>query len=686
MARRFLVPASLVFFALPAASAATWTTIGPPGGIVTTIAFASSSPTIAYASLLGAGVFRSADGGSSWNATSVLPNRRTVALAVDPTDANVVYAGAYRGGEPEGGVFRTADGGATWTAASSGLSVEQILALRIDPAAPKTLYAGTVFGGIFRTADGGDSWHDVSSGSVAGATVVALAVDAASNVTASVIPNGNGVPAVVRSADGGAVWTGAGAGLPAGALVTAIAPQPGSASVLLAGTAADGIFVSTDGGASWAPSTSGFPPGRSVGSLAYDTVDPAIAYAGDDHRFVFRSVDGGATWTVGKPGSPPGVVATIAVQPGSHAALAGTTDAGILRSADGAHWFPSNFGVEAQEVEALAVDPAKPGTVYAGGAVGGLSVTRNGGATWARIDAGLPEVLSYDDAGWFSVGVAAIAIDPSNSSTLYAGLDLLGPGGPPQGGGLYKSADAGATWHPMTNGMTDGSSPLYVGHLAIDPSHPSTVYAAAGGRGLFRSTDAGGSWSAATGIPFSFANGVVVNPAAPATVLAVTSQGLYRSTDSGSHFGPSSTGFADSFAARAFAFDPAHPQRIFAGTFHGEIFTSEDGGATWTQTSADLSPHGVTGLAWVASSGTLFAATEDAGIFASADRGARWTASSDGLPTLRVRTMAGLGGSDVVYAGLYGGGVVVTGESAARGHRPILAVPPAEPATVGPPR
>jgi len=659
---------------------ATWRSAGPPGGIVTSISFGPSGT--AYAAVVGGGVYRGDDSGARWSAAGPgLTNLRTFSVAADPTDARVAYAAAFRGTDATGGVFKTTDGGATWTAASAGLTVLDATVLRLDPADSRVLFVGTLSGGIFRSADRAATWHDVGTGIVAGASAIAIEIDGASAVYASVALGGEGAGAVVRSTDGGGSWSHADAGLPASDRVTSIAAAPGEPGVLLAGTIESGVFRSSDGGAHWSPASVGLEPSFRVASLAFDPHDPAIVYAGGDDGAIYRSRDGAATWTRVRNGTSSEAILSIAVTPA--AILAGTSDAGILRSADGSTWTSSNAGIRAHAITTLGVDPSDPLRMYAAGALGGVYRTTDGGATWIPVDAGLPEKIFLADFDWASEFVAALAVDPSAPNTVYAGVSQMGPGAEPAGGGLFKSTDGGATWHAAVSGITDGTFPVSIGHLAIDPSHPAKIFAAAEGHGLFRSTDGGATWFPSPGIPFSFINGVAIDPGAPATVLAVTSQGLYRSTDGGDLFGPGSAGFPGSATARAFAFDPEHPARMFAGTFSGKIFGSGDGGATWTPLPADLAPHGIRGLAFVPP-GTLFAATEDAGVFESGDLGAHWNAANDGLRTRRAFTMTAVG--ELLVAGLFGDGVATFDVGLATGRRAVIPVAPPEPVPVAPPR
>ena len=138
-------------------------------------------------------------------------------------------------------------------------------------------------------------------------------------------------------------------------------------------------------------------------------------------------------------------------------------------------------------VQALAVDPGDGAVVYAGvyGVAGrGLYKTTDGGSSWQRVTDAL------------NVDVMAVALDPENSSTVYVGTS----GGE---GGVFKSTDRGTTWQPENSGLRwrvkahTGkwiTPTMAITALVIDPAHPATLYAATDPRGVFRSTDAGTSW------------------------------------------------------------------------------------------------------------------------------------------------------------------------------------------------
>jgi len=114
---------------------------------------------------------------------------------------------------------------------------------------------------------------------------------------------------------------------------------------------------------------------------------------------------------------------------------------------------------------------------------------------------------SLGDNQWISIGpdggmIHCVAIDPSNTSIVYAGTGTSGGGN----GGVFKSTNGGASWSASSLTVT------YVYALAIDPKNTSIVYAATDG-GVFKSTDGGGSWIAInSGLTGTYARALAIDP------------------------------------------------------------------------------------------------------------------------------------------------------------------------------
>ena len=270
--------------------------------------------------------------------------RKIRSLAIDPVTSAMVYAGT-----DGGGVYKSVDGGGSWTAVNIGLTVFSILALAIDPAAPATVYAATNAGGVFKSADGGGTWTAVNNG-LGRHGAWALAIDP---VTPATIYAGTGGDGVFKSVDGGGSWTAVG---PVAAItgILALAIDPVTPAMVYAATDGNGVFKSPDGGGTWTAVNTGLASPY-VFALAIDPVTPATVYAATLVG-LFKSVDGAGSWIAVNTG-PPNVLA-LAVDPVAPKTMyVATIGGGIFRSADGGgRWIPFNNGLSNTDFTSLAID------------------------------------------------------------------------------------------------------------------------------------------------------------------------------------------------------------------------------------------------------------------------------------------------------------------------------------------
>lgn len=137
---------------------------------VNTIMIDPKNPQYLYAGTGGAGVFKSGNGGVSWkDINQGLSSLSIYALYIDPEDPDILLAGAYHPATPTdlyvgdacGGVFRSIDGGRTWQ--GSGLLNLTIFSLAGDASHPGVVYAGA-WGGAYRSIDKGQVWTDINAG------------------------------------------------------------------------------------------------------------------------------------------------------------------------------------------------------------------------------------------------------------------------------------------------------------------------------------------------------------------------------------------------------------------------------------------------------------------------------------------------------------------------------------------
>ncbi len=517
-------------------------------------------------------------------------------------------------------IFRSIDGGATWTPQTTSGFVQGLVteALRFDPFDASLVYAATNLGFVVST-DGGVSWA-FAGDALVGFTDVAVDPSTQGTLYAA-NPGGGGV---YKSTDSGVHWTASNQGLSVSGAIPAVdtvAVDPNDSRVVIAGTAGDGLFVSLDGAGTWAPAGSGVVGGV-VDSLAFSGAF-STAFVGTHGDGVFRSTDLGSTWSA------------------------------------------SNAGFDASLVSALLADPQTPGRAVAG-AYDGIHLTSDGGLDWTAASKGP------------SVPVSALA---DSGGTLLAGTF---------GGGVFASRDGGASWTASAGGLTDPD----IGAVAVDPSDSRTVYAGTAhpydgtnSERVFKSTDGGASWTQ-TSLDAQDATifGITVNPSKPAQVAAVSPGTIvyFQSNDGGANWSTITPNPTCGSVNAVFYDDSAGAVLVGAA---GGICRSIDGGNSWTAISVAPAASVTTFLADPAST-AIYAGAEPlvpggtGGVFRSTDAGLTWTSVGTGLEAESVHSIARDASGDRLYAGLFGGGVaslVLSPSSSSRS--PVESVAPP-----GPPR
>jgi len=322
------------------------------------VAIAPSASDVVYVGsgrmlFSGPGVFKSADGGSTWQARSRGLNAGLItSFAVSRTLPQALYAGSN--GQ---GVFRSDDGGDIWSQVNHGLTNWNVQALAIDPTDSRTVYAGTS-NGLFKTTDGGASWTLRSQGPI---HEVAVDPEHSATVFAASLTE------VFRSTDGGGTWQRVFT-TPVGLEIQALAAGPGSKVYLGAWSPhfSDKLFwASRDGGETWeAPATmAGGVFGLQVDPENGDSVNAAIG------SVLGRSLDGGTTWSYKQV--PLGTT-SVAVDPGDPEAVYTGSDFQGVWFQDGTASGPLGSGLVSPYVVALATDSLSPGTVYVAVRGGGV--------------------------------------------------------------------------------------------------------------------------------------------------------------------------------------------------------------------------------------------------------------------------------------------------------------------------
>ncbi|HEY5705402.1 MAG TPA: hypothetical protein VIS96_07495 [Terrimicrobiaceae bacterium] len=276
-------------------------------------------------------------------------------------------------------------------------------------------------------------------------------------------------------------------------------------------------------------------------------------------------------------------------------------------------------GFENEEVNALAIDPENPSTLYVTTREG-VFKSVNSGETWRALNAATETHLND-----------ALVIDPKDSSILY------GIGRGVQSGGLYESADAGESWsevktdlHPVVLNCMSRSSGLAIDPkepaklyligpdfwvsedrgrhwrrldnsespvltLAIDPKEPSTLYLGTTHNDAKKSTDGGKLWQnlAVLEEPLPIYS-IAIDPENSAILYAATYYGLYKSTNAGEGLswreinnGVDISGYGYSSGGGSIVIDGSKPSTIYASV-GGVVYLSTNRGETWTVAGTGL--------------------------------------------------------------------------------------------------
>jgi hypothetical protein len=563
-------------------------------------------------------------------------------ISVILVDGGDLYAGTI-----QAGIFKSTDGGSTWEQKISGLGSQSIVAMA--KIGSYVIASGTE--GAYRSSDGGDSWTMVpGSDQVGGASTL--------SVQGAHIIAGTGYEGVYASTDDGATWAPSNSGLPLTDGETSVpASVAAGSSYLIFGQdfIASGVFRSTDLGGSWFQADAGIPPADLIAELYYD--GSTLYAAGTD---VYRSDDLGATWRSVESGIPSfaaiksfttdgsklfaagaaglfstplgdsvwtrvagGVseTGTLSAAASGGSLFAGTDGDGVHRSTDaGASWHASNPGLLARDMSGLVVDGA---ALYGNGR--SIFRTTDEGDTWSEVRG--------------TLGDSAVA-----PRLLYAGGDTLFAHDGSLFNRLVRSVDGGATWTEVWPDLFN------IGVLQEIVRTGSGFWTAAGA--IYRSTDGGTSWSSvdsALTAPWVLFSVVELNGA-----LYAHGQKVYRSTDDGASWEdvtPPATSQVDVMTAAGAA--------VYAGDrYNDEVFRSTDGGTAWTPVPTPTLGGTVDQL--YGSGAALFLCSDQGGtftgIFRTTSGGASWLDITPGLPAdenvhrvvvQNVYLFAGVGGNSV---------------------------------------
>ncbi|MFP5264425.1 MAG: WD40/YVTN/BNR-like repeat-containing protein [Blastocatellia bacterium] len=591
----------------------------------------TGEPNNRQSSSWGDGVYRSLDGGKSWQNMGLKDTKHIGRVVIDPRDPNTVYVAAVGhlwGPNKERGLYKTTDGGKTWAQSLFINEDTGVIDVALDLQSPMTLYAAayqrrrTAFGfngggpgsGLYKTVDGGATWVKLTKDLPEGATGrIGLDIYRGNpNIVYAIIENAKG--GVFRSEDRGATWRKMSDVNSRPVYYSQIRIDPNNDQRIW--QLAAPMFVSEDGGKTWQTDT----VTRIHGDYHALWIDPANSnhmVTGSDGG-IHISYDRGRSWDyintiplgqfyeISLDNRKPYWVYGGLQDNGSWAGPSGTLYQEGITNDD---WFRTGGGDGFYSV----VDPTDPDVIYV--------ESQNGSMARLEMKTGerrsiKPQAMKGEPEYRFDWNTP-IVISPHNNRTIYVA-----------GNRVFRSTDRGDTWarsDDLTNNQDRDKMPIMgalpnkdmlsrhdgqetfgqVVTLSESPIKEGLLYAGTDDGNLQISRDAGKTWKNITGrvpgVPKgTYVSRVVASRHAEGTAY-LTFDG-HRSDD-----------------------------------YNTYVFMTTDFGESWKTLKGNL-PAGVTARVireHPRKQGLLFLGTEF-GAFVSFDRGARWTRLKGNLPLVRV--------------------------------------------------
>ncbi|MBN1437855.1 MAG: tetratricopeptide repeat protein [Anaerolineales bacterium] len=404
------------------------------------------------------GVFRSTDGGDTWSLAS--PKIEDLGWGENlqiSRDGNTIIAYA------RDGVHVSSDGGSTWTHPLTGV----FTACAISPQDGRMIVCGKETNDLFKSIDAGKHWQKLPW---TNGTIIQIAIKPGASDTILV-----GGEVVYESVDGGSSWTDKSDGL--GGFRTELLLNQNSGdtnSFYLQGQRTEWpgvpLFYSPDKGKNWSPLTQ-----KGYG-LAFSADGQTLFRS--DFNGLLRSQDGGKNWA-SLPGVPdpisPGIVA-------AHPSIDGKVYLPyfnrILISLDKGNTWKESGGFPTDELrqgETISLFFGSDTDVYVYGNEGDYPPYRSSdsGETWSNCN-------PPGDLDAFTETISMMAVNPQDRKRIWAAT---------RGGGVMASPDGCLSWTRMNTGLRN----LFAHAIAIDPNNPQTMYAGTNG-GVYISFDAGQHW------------------------------------------------------------------------------------------------------------------------------------------------------------------------------------------------
>jgi photosystem II stability/assembly factor-like uncharacterized protein len=589
---------SLLFLVLAlccasAAWAGQWTALGPDGGDVRSLAYDPQNPDHIFLGTSTGTLFSSTDGGHNWARFAHLGSGDDYVidhLAIDPQSSNKMYAAAWSvENQQAGDLFRSNDGGTTWetTPAMHGKSIR---AMAIAASDSKMLFAGAL-DGVFRSTDGGKNWQRISSSNQEIHNIESIAVDP---------KNPNVVYAGTwhlawKTDDGGASWHHINKGMIEDSDVFSIIVDSTNPSVVFA-SACSGIYKSQSAGDSF-QKIQGIPfSARRTRVLKQDPTNAAIVYAGTTEG-LWKTTDAGKTWT--RVSNPDVVVNDVmASDDGAHSfltsnhgythryvtsILADKKDSntlfvgvvndrelgGVFVSHDGGqHWLQKSKGLDGRDV--FTLKQTSNGELVAG-TNRGMFILAHNGSDWSPINNVINRSASSRKA---KKGTQAAKVELRSILTARVNEIEITPTAwlAATSAGLFTSSNQGKSW---SGGPVMGKQDF------VSVQANGNLIAIATRSNVLVSKDDGKTWQDSSLSSYvSSIRGVTIT--SDGEIMFASREGAFRSPNGGGGWEHMQNGLPDKNIS-SITYDQSNKRLLATSTETGVVFESVDAGHSWTR-------------------------------------------------------------------------------------------------------
>ncbi len=530
----------------------------------------------------GSGVWESKDGGEHWQAQAGLRGSRIESLAMWPKDSHFLAAGTSQG------VFFSDDGGNHWKRISreDDPEMQEITALAFDPMDARVIYAGTPHL-PWKTTDAGATWYSIHDGLIDDSDIFSIRIDPQHPQTVLA----SACSGIYRSENAGGSWVKL-PGIPGTHRRThIIAEDPAAPNTIFAGTTL-GLLKSTDAGRTWRQLTN-----EQVNWMVFDPEYPTTIYLATEYAGILKSVDSGRTFRDVNAGFANHSLTQITgtgLRLYASSAYEGRFG-GVFSSTDGGiNWMlrANQQALEGRNLNSLAAAPERPDLVFAASEDAVLKSV-NGGQTWTRLLAqpGLARagnrlasrqriyalravqtdklvLFAGTDAGLFRSSNAGaswqLVKEPGLAGTPVIAIYAPSHGATPMAAqthsGLFLSVDSGSSWRAAA--LPDSS--YYVYDLALSSDSDAPILAATS-RGILQLLDGGSHWRLVTdGVPASTVESVGYYPENQREAFLVQYGKVYQSWDGGTSWKLFASDGLENSSVRRLWFAPGLPGRIVA--------------------------------------------------------------------------------------------------------------------------